>query len=409
MLEAHYGVPMTGAVLHSLNTRLDAAVIAFQLDHADTKVADHRPRVRARHARTALARAKVKPLVIDYDDQEFPQDGRGAVRRRLRGVPGRGRSRLRLAHAGGRVGGDRAQLHLGHHRQSQGRGLSPPRRDADVLRQRAGGRHGQASRSTCGRCRCSTATAGASRGRCRPSAGTHVCLRWVRAKAMYEAIAEHKVTHLCGAPIVMSTLLNAARGEAAAAAQGRVRHRRGAAARGRAGRAWREAGFNVTHVYGLTEVYGPPSSTSGMRRGTRSIAAEQAALKARQGVRYPGARGPDRDGPEDHARRAGRRRDAGRGHVPRQHRHEGLSQEPAGDGGGVRRRLVPLRRSRRAAPRRLHPAQGPLQGHHHLGRREHLLHRGGGRALQAPGGGGLRRGRQARREVGRDAVSPSSS
>ena len=74
MLEAHQGVPMTGAVLHSLNTRLDAAIIAFQLDHAGTKVLitdrEFSPTMRA-----ALAEAKVRPLVIDYDDREFPQTG----------------------------------------------------------------------------------------------------------------------------------------------------------------------------------------------------------------------------------------------------------------------------------------------------------------------------------------------
>jgi fatty-acyl-CoA synthase len=72
MIEAHYGVPMTGGVLHSLNTRLDAAAIAFQLDHADAKVVicdrEFAPVMQA-----ALAQARVKPLVIDYDDPEFPQ------------------------------------------------------------------------------------------------------------------------------------------------------------------------------------------------------------------------------------------------------------------------------------------------------------------------------------------------
>ena len=68
MLEAHYGVPMTGAVLHAMNTRLDAAVIAFQLDHADAKVVIC-DREFAPVMREALAQAKVKPLVVDYDDR----------------------------------------------------------------------------------------------------------------------------------------------------------------------------------------------------------------------------------------------------------------------------------------------------------------------------------------------------
>ncbi|MCC2111266.1 MAG: AMP-binding protein, partial [Hyphomicrobiales bacterium] len=74
MLEAHYGVPMTGAVLNTLNTRLDAAIIAFSLDHAETKVLIT-DREFAPTVKEALALAKVNPLVIDYDDPEFPQDG----------------------------------------------------------------------------------------------------------------------------------------------------------------------------------------------------------------------------------------------------------------------------------------------------------------------------------------------
>ena len=74
MLEAHYGVPMTGAVLHSINTRLDAAVVAFQLDHANAKIVIC-DREFAPVMREALAKAKAKPLVIDYDDRQFPQPG----------------------------------------------------------------------------------------------------------------------------------------------------------------------------------------------------------------------------------------------------------------------------------------------------------------------------------------------
>ncbi len=149
MLEAHYGVAMTGAVLHSINTRLDPAIITFMLDHAETKVLitdrEFAPTIKA-----ALAGAKVKPLVIDYDDLEFPQTGEQARHPRLRGVPGRGRSQFRLAHAGRRVGGDRAQLHVGHDRQSEGRRRAPSRRRAHVLREYPRRGHGHATRSTCG-------------------------------------------------------------------------------------------------------------------------------------------------------------------------------------------------------------------------------------------------------------------
>ena len=88
-------------------------------------------------------------------------------------------------------------------------------------------------------------------------AGTHVCLRWVRAKAMFDAIAEHKVTHLCGAPIVMSTLLNAT-AEEKRPLPNKVEFVTAAAPPPEAVlAAMADAGFNVTHVYGLTEVYGP--------------------------------------------------------------------------------------------------------------------------------------------------------
>src|SRR3954447_8800703 len=72
MIEAHYGVPMTGAVLHAINTRLDAGIVAFQLDHAGTKVVIC-DREFAPVMRDALAQANVKPLVVDYQDSEFPQ------------------------------------------------------------------------------------------------------------------------------------------------------------------------------------------------------------------------------------------------------------------------------------------------------------------------------------------------
>ena len=130
----------------------------------------------------ALALAKVKPLVIDYDDPEFAGAGRAARRRsNTRSSSPTGDPGLRLAHAGRRMGRDLAQLHLRHHRQSQGRGLSSSRRLPAGDRQRAHRQHGQASASISGRCRCSTATAGAFPWTISVVAGTHVCLRQVRA------------------------------------------------------------------------------------------------------------------------------------------------------------------------------------------------------------------------------------
>ena len=235
-------------------------------------------------------------------------------------------------------------------------------------------------------------------------AGTHVCLRAVRAKPMYDAIADHEVTHLSGAPFVMSALLNATDDERRIFPQ-RVAFSHAAAPPPAAVLAkMDEVGLRAD-----PSLRADRDLRSGhaerMARGLGRAAARGAARQAHPpGRALSRARGPDRDGPRDHGEGPGRRRDARRGHVPRQYRDEGLSQEPEGDRGGLRRRLVPFRRSRRAAPRRLYPAEGSLQGHHHLGRREHLIDRGRGRALQAPRRRRRRRRRQARREMGRDAV-----
>jgi len=118
-------------------------------------------------------------------------------------------------------------------------------------------------------------------------AGTHVCLRWVRPAAMYEAIAEHGVTHLCGAPIVMSTLLNATDDERRDFDQ-RVKFITAAAPPPEAVLAgMASAGFDVTHVYGLTETYGPAVVNEWKADWDDLDTAGQAKVKARQGVRYP--------------------------------------------------------------------------------------------------------------------------
>jgi fatty-acyl-CoA synthase len=171
-------------------------------------------------------------------------------------------------------------------------------------------------------------------------AGTHVCLRWVRPKAMYDAIAEHKVTHLCGAPVVMSTLLNARPDEkrplphtvqfvtAAAPPPEAVLAAMAAGRLQRHARVWADRGVR-------------PGGRQRVARGMgRAGCGGSGRQEGAPGCALLGARGPDRHGPGDHDARAGRRGDAGRGHVPRQHRHEGLPEERQGDRGGVRRRLV---------------------------------------------------------------------
>jgi fatty-acyl-CoA synthase len=290
MLEAHYGVPITGAVLHAINTRLDPPIIAFMLDHAGTKVLIGDTELNAT-LKEAVAQANVKPLLIDYRDLECGVEGTrlGLDYEELLAsgdpdyawqMPADEWDAISLSYTSGTTGNPKGVVY--HHR------------GAALM------------------CYANTIATGMGpfpvylwtlpmfhcNGWCFPwslsvVAGTHVCLRSVRAKAMYDAIADHRVTHLSGAPFVMSALLNAAENERRSF-EHRVAFNHAAAPPPEAVLgAMAEAGFALTHLYGLTETYGPATINEWHEDWDALPPDERLSKRARQGVRYVALEGLD--------------------------------------------------------------------------------------------------------------------
>ena len=284
MLEAHYGVPMCGAVLHSINTRLDPDTIAYQLDHANSKalIVD---REFLKTAKTSLELAGVSPILIEFNDSEYPikESLPGALEYEeflLKGdknynwlMPEDEWDAISLNYTSGTTGNPKGVVshHRGAYLLAQGNAMIASIKKHSVYLWTLPMFH--------------------CNGWCFPwtmSAiiGTHVCLRRVMAEPIWESLAEHKVTHLCGAPIVMSTILAASDNDkkllekqvdfftAAAPPPESVLTK------------MKEAGFNITHLYGLSETYGPAVVNEWHQEWDDLAESEQASLKARQGVRY---------------------------------------------------------------------------------------------------------------------------
>ncbi|MCD9149237.1 acyl-CoA synthetase [Pseudophaeobacter flagellatus] len=296
MLECHYGVPMCGGVLHSVNTRLDASVIAFQLDHAMSKVVivdrEFMPLMQE-----ALALATVKPLIIQYNDPEFseaetqtdPQDYDAFL---ATGdpdfdwlMPLDEWDAISINYTSGTTGDPKGVVshHRGAYLLAQGNALTTSMAKHAVYLWTLPMFH--------------------CNGWCFPwtlSAiiGTHVCLRQVRAEPIWTALADEGVTHLCGAPIVMSLMISAPESEKRRLSQTVQFFTAAAPPPEKLLADMKTAGFDVTHLYGLTETYGPAVVNDWHQDWSNLPSDEQAALKSRQGVRYLPLEGLDVLDPE---------------------------------------------------------------------------------------------------------------
>ncbi|WP_119680834.1 acyl-CoA synthetase [Indioceanicola profundi] len=296
-LEAHFGVAMAGAVLHSINIRLDAAAIAFQLQHGQSRLLlvdeEFVPVVRK-----ALALLEGELPVVHIADPAVPSDPLGmAEYETFIAEPADGFTALdpvdewdaiTLNYTSGTTGNPKGVVY--HHRGAYLNAVG------NTMAWSMGGHPVYLWTLPMFHCN----------GWCFPwtitaLAGTHVCLRRVEAKAIYSALLEDKVSHFCGAPIVLNLLANAPDELTQGLAPGIKVMTAGAAPPAPVIAAMETLGFQVTHVYGLTEVYGPCVVCDWKSEWDELPLQERARLKARQGVRYHLQEGLDVLDPESMA------------------------------------------------------------------------------------------------------------
>ena len=285
MLEAHFGVPMLGAVLNAINTRLDPTTVAYILEHGEAKVLIT-DREYAAQVGPALARLKRPPLVVDVDDPLYTGPGERLGRieyedfiasgdPNFAGRPVADESGpLALNYTSGTTGNPKGVVY--HHRgtflEAVGNTMAWPLPPKPVYLWTLPMFHCN------GWCFPWSVTA---------MGGTHVCLRRVDPALIFPMIAEHGVTHMCGAPTVLSMLVSAP-----AEQRRRFDHivdiqTGGSPPPAKVIKGMEELGFRVTHIYGMTELQGPSTLCVPQDHWADLPLEERAVFNARQGVRYP--------------------------------------------------------------------------------------------------------------------------